>query len=153
MSFLLTLEEDKLMEIIELLPRYEAKINAAEPIFELEGRKLEEIMRTLPHYQSSYDQSLNELKGLVEWLENMKAKKVGRLWKKYTEGYSRALTAKDVQAYIGNEKEIIEINQIIIEVVMLRNNLESIVEALGQMGWMVGHITKLRISEMQDAIL
>ena len=153
MSFLLTLDEDKLDALIVLLPKYEAKIKAAEPIFMLEGRRLEEIIRTLPHYQVSYDELYQELKALDDWLCNMKAKKEGRLWKKYTEGYSRALSSKDIQAYIGSEKEIVELNQIIIEVTLLKNHLLSIVEAIKQLGWMCSNITKLRIAEMQDAVL
>jgi hypothetical protein len=153
MSYLLNLAEDRLEEIIPLLDRYEKKIEAAAPIFKLEGRRLEEIARTLPHYQASYHQAFQEVKGLEEWLISLKEKRVGKLWRKYTEGYSRQLTHKDVQAYIGAEKEVVELNQILIEVVLLKNNLDSIVEAIKQMGWMVGHMTKLRIAEMQDAIL
>jgi hypothetical protein len=153
MSFILTLDDERLEEIVPLLPRYEERIAAAEPIFLIEGKRLEEVMRTLPHYQSSYDQSYQELKGLEDWLNNIKDKKVSKLWKKYTEGYSRQLTTKDITAYIAGEKDIVEINQILIEVALLKNNTLAIVEALKQLGWMVGHITKLRISEMQDAIL
>lgn len=153
MSFLLTLDEEQLGEIVNLLPKYEEKIASAEPIFKLEGRRLEEIMRTLPHYQSSYDASYQELKALEEWLNIIREKKIGKLWKKYNEGYARALAARDIQAYINSEKEIVELNQIIVEIVLLKNHLLSIVEALKQMGWMVGNITKLRISEMEDAIL
>lgn len=153
MSFILTLDEDKLDAIIPLLPKYEERIRNAETIFKLEGRRLEEIMRTLPHHQASYDESLNELKALDEWVNNIKEKKIAKFWKKYNEGYSRQLTTRDIQAYIAGEKEIVEINQIIIEVTLLKNNLASIVEALRQLGWMVGHVTKLRVAEMQDAVL
>lgn len=152
MSFILTLEETKLEQIIELLPRYEQLIVEAEPIFKLEGRRLEEIMRTLPHYQSRYDQSYKEMKALEAWLDNIKEKTVSKYWKKYLEGYPRALSTRDIQAYISGEKEIVELNQIAIEITLMKNKLESIVEALGQMGFMLGHVTKLRISEMQDAI-
>lgn len=153
MSFLLTLDEEKLEEIIDLLPKYEQRIHAAEPLFKLEGRRLEEIIRTLPHHLASYDESYQQLKALEEWINNIKEKKVGRLWKKYNEGYSRTLSTRDIQAYIASEKEIVELNQIIIEVTLLKNNLLSIVEALKQLGWMLSHITKLRVAEMQDAIL
>ena len=153
MSFLLTLTEDRLEEIIPLLAKYEEKIKAAEPIFKLENRRLEEIMRTLPFYQSSYDQAYQDMKALEEWVTNIKDKKIGKLWKKYTEGYSRQLSSRDIQAYIGADQEIVELNQILIEVAVLKNSLNAIVEALKQMGWMVGHITKLRVSELQDVIL
>jgi hypothetical protein len=153
MSFLLTLDEEKLEEIVPLLPRYEEKIAASESIFKIEGRRLEEVMRTLPHHQSSYDQSFQEMKGLEDWIINIKEKRVGKLWKKYNEGYSRQLSTKDITMYIAAEAPIVEINQILIEVTVLKNNLAAIVEALKQLGWMVGHVTKLRVAEMQDAIL
>lgn len=153
MSFLLTLDEEKLSEIIPFLPKYEAKIEAARPIFKLEGRKLEEVMRTLPHYQSSYDQSYQELKSLEDWINIIKDKKTGKLWKKYNEGYSKALSTRDIQAYIASEKDIVELNQIALEITLLKSNMQSIVESLKQIGWMVGNITKLRVAEMQDAIL
>lgn len=153
MSWLLTLSEDKLEELIPILERFEEKIKAAEPIFKLEGRRLEEVARTLPQYQSSYNQSHQEVKAVEEWLNNIKDKRVSKLWKKYTEGYSRALSTRDIQAYIGGEKDIVELNQIIIEVTLLKNQLNSIVDALIQIGWMVGHITKLRVAELQDVIL
>src|SRR5271167_1163942 len=102
MTFLLTLDEDRLEEIIPLLPKYEKMIVAAEPIFKIEGMRLEGVMRTLPHYQSSYDQAFQEMKGLEDWILNIKEKRVGKLWKKYNEGYSKALSTKDITAYIAS---------------------------------------------------
>lgn len=153
MSFLLSLDENRLPEIIPILEKFEARALASEPIFQLEFKRIEEVARTLPHNQSNFDQAYQELKALEEWLNNIKEKKIAKLWKKYTEGYSRALSTKDIQAYVGGEKEIVDLNQIIIEVSLLKNKYLSIVEALKQMGWMLGHITKLRVAEMQDAIL
>lgn len=153
MSFLLQLNEDKLDQLVSLLAKFEDKIEAAEAIFKLEGRKLEEILRTVPHYQASYDQSLQDVKGLEDWVTNIKEKKVGKLWKKYNEGYSRQLTARDIQAYIAADQEIVELNQILIEIVVIKNNLSAIVDAIKQIGWMCSNITKLRVSEIQDTML
>lgn len=153
MSFLLTLDENKLTEVIPFIEKFEAHINAAEPIFNLDGRRLEEILRTLPHHQSSYDKSLQEAKALEEWLISIKDARVAKLWKKYNEGYSRALTTRDIQSYIGGEPIIIELNQILIEVVLLKNNLNSIVESIKQLGWMCSNIVKLRVAMLEEAVL
>jgi hypothetical protein len=154
MSFLLTLNEDDLGEIlVNQLPKYEKKIKAAEAIFNLDGRKLEEIIRTVPQHQASYDQSYQELKALEDWIANQKDRKVAKLWKKYNEGYSRALSTKDITSYIAGEKDIIEINQIIIEITLLKNNMLAITDAIKNIGWMVSHITKLRVAELQETIL
>jgi len=152
MSFILNLDEGKLEALIELLPRYEEKIEAAAPIFKLEGRRLEEIFRTLPHYQANYDQALQEVKAIDGWLGTIKEKVTAKYWRKYLEGYARSLSTRDIQAYIAGEKEIVELNHLGVEVSLLKNKLEAIVEALKQLGWMSGHITKLRVAEMQDAI-
>jgi len=153
MSFILTLEMDKLDQILEILPKYEQKVKDSAVIFELEGRKLEEIARTLPHYQQNYGKAYQDMKALDEWLQNVKEKETARLWKKYVEGYPKQLSTRDVQAYIAGEKVIVELNQIIIEVQLIKNQLYEVNDGLKTMGWMVGHITKLRVSELQETIL
>jgi hypothetical protein len=154
MSLTLALTDSDLgSQIIPLIDKFEAKIKAAEPIFNLDGRKLEEVIRTVPYHQASYDQTLQEVKALEEWLLTLKEKRVAKAWKKFNEGYSRALTTKDIQAYIGGEKDIVEINQILIEIVLIKNNMAAIVESIKQIGWMVSHITKLRVAELEEAIL
>jgi hypothetical protein len=153
MSFLLTLSDDRLAEIIPLLEKYEKKIEEAEPLFNLNGQKLEFVCKTLPHHLSSYDQSYQELKSLEEWLNSKRDKVQARLWKKYTEGYARALSAKDIQAYIAGEPEFVTFTEIILEVSHLKGKFQSIGEGFTTMNWMVGHITKLRIAELQDVTL
>jgi hypothetical protein len=153
MSQILKLSEDRLDEIIPFIEKYERKVADAEPIFKIEGQKLENVCKNLPHHLSSYDQSFQEMKALQNWLEVIKEKRISGLWRKYNEKYPRQLSAKDIQCYINGEPEIVEMNQVIIEVEVLKNQLQSIVEALKQLGWMTSHITKLRIAEMQDAIL
>ncbi len=153
MSVVLELSEEKLAEIIPLLEKFEKKIKAAEPIFKIEGRRLEEVARTLPQYQASYNQTFQEVKAIEAWVLNIKEKKVGKLWKKYTEGYSRQLSAKDIQMYIAADQEIVDLNQILIEIVHVKDSFDAIVDALRQMGWMVGNMTKLRVAELDQAVL
>jgi hypothetical protein len=155
MSFLLSLDNTSsdYSKIIEIIPRYEKFVQEAEPMFDIEGKRLEEVMRSLPQNQARYDQALQDMKGLEEWLNTVRDRLTAKFWKKYTEHYSRALSTKDIQSYIAGEKEILELNQVTIEVALIKNNLAAIVEALKQMGWMLGHVTKLRVAELQDAIL
>lgn len=152
MSFILTLEMDKLDAILEILPKYEQKVKDAEPIFNLDGRKLEEIMRTLPFHQSTYSRAHHEIKAVEEWITNVKEKESAKLWKKYLEGYPKQLSQRDIQAYIAGEKIIVEINQILIEVQLIKNHLSDIVDAIKNMGFMMGHVTKLRVAELDEAI-
>ena len=86
-------------------------------------------------------------------MNNLQDKATASAWRKFNEGYSRQLSTRDIQAYVAGEKEIVELNQIQIEVKLHKDQLASIVEALKQLGWMLSHITKLRVAELQDAIL
>lgn len=153
MSFLLSLDEDNLGQLIPFIERYEKLIDEIEPYFNMNGKRLEELCKDLPHYVSRYDQSYQELKSLEEWLISRRDKVAARLWKKYTEGYSRALTSKDIQMYIAGEKDFVVFTEFILEIGSLKGKFQSIVKALGEMSWMLSHMTKLRVAEMQDAIL
>jgi len=153
MSFLFTLEEDRLGEQLPaLFENYEKHIKKAEPLFELEGKRLEEIARELPKEQKRYALRMHEMKQVVKWLENYRAKLESRFTKN-AHNNQRALGAREATTIINGEKDIVELNQLIIEATLLQNQLAEIVEAFKQMGWMVGNITKLRVAELQEVEL
>ena len=154
MSFLFSLEEDKLHEQLPpIFENCEKHIKNAEPLFQLEGMRLELIARNLPHHQAFYAQRAAEMKQVVKWLENFRAKLEARFTKNYSSGSQRALGAREAQTFISGEREIVELNQLIIEATLFHNQLDEIVEGFKQMGWMVGNITKLRVAELGDVIL
>ena len=153
MSFLFTLEEDKLAEQLpDIFDRYQREITKAEPLFSIEGERLELLARNLPQHQGHYAMKMQEMKQLVKWLENYKAKLEAIHLKNYNRG-QRALSATDQRIFLGGEQNVIELNQLIIEATLMCNQLDSIVEAFKQMGWMIGNITKLRVAELQDVII
>jgi hypothetical protein len=156
MSFLLLLDADKpecLDAILPILPKYEKLVEDADEFFNLSGKKLERVATELPKLQSRYSKALKEMKGLCAWLETVKDKRNAKAWKKFIEGYQVKLGPNDIKNYVNGEPSMIEINQIIIEVELVRQHLESIVQGFEQMGWMVGHVTKLRVAELQEYIL
>lgn len=153
MSFLFTLEEDRLADQLPaIFENYEKHIKKAEPLFELEGIRLELIARTLPGHQAFYAHRMHEMKQVMKWLENYKAKLEARFTKN-AHSNQRAMGAREATTIINGEKDIVELNQLIIEATLLMNQLDEIVEAFRQMGWMVGNITKLRVAELQDVVL
>ena len=154
MSFLLHLDESRLGEqLIPIFEAFEADVAKAAPLFELEGRRLEEIARTLPHNQSFYDQRAQEAKQLVKWLDNHLCKIEARMIKNMNAHNSRAFGQRETTAIISGEREVVEQKQLIIEAALIHQKLDSIVEAFKQMGWMLGHITKLHVASIQDVVL
>lgn len=153
MSFLFTLEEDRLSEQLpNIFAKYEKKVVSAEQLFKLEGMRLEVIARTLPYHQVEYEEAAHDMKQVMKWLENFKAKVESRLMKNYLQG-ARALGAREITIFINGEPEMVELNQLIIETNLLYSKLDSIVEGFKQMGWMVGAIVKLRVAELSEVIL
>ena len=143
-------------ELKAQLPSYfdmwEKEVAEAEPIFKIEGERLETIARTIPHHQATYAQRAMEARAVVKWLEIDR----GRAESKYVKNYNnapRALGVKEQSQYLQGEREIVELNQLIVQTALYQQQFDEIVEAIKQMGWMVGNITKLRVAELQDVII
>jgi len=132
--------------------QWDEEIQGAAPIFEIEGERLEKLARDLPHHQFFYAKRAQESRALVKWLEIQKTRKEARHVKNYNQN-PRALGAREQALYVQGEKDIVELNQLIVEANLKQQQFEEIVESLKQMGWMIGHITKLRVAEMQDVII
>lgn len=144
--------EDLLLELPTFFTRWETEVHNAESIFKIEGERLELIARNIPHHQVFYAQRAMEARALVKWLEVHKARTESRYVKNYNNS-PRALGAREQAQYLQGEKEVVELNQLIVQTALYQQQFDEIVEAIKQMGWMVGNITKLRVAELQDAVI
>lgn len=158
MSIILSLEntendEELFNQLLSIITKYESFVDTAEELFSLQGKKLEEVCRVLPKNIAVYDKHFQEMKSLEEWMIIKRDKIQSKLWKKYVEGYPRALSTKDIQMYIQGDPEFVSFSEIIIEVTNIKSKLQSIIKGFDTMSWMLGHIAKLRIAELQDTVL
>jgi hypothetical protein len=144
--------EELKAELPGFFDKWQAEIDAAEPIFKIEGERLEKLARDIPHHQVFYAQRAQEARAVVKWLEVEKGRTESRYIKNYNQS-PRALGVKEQAQYLNGEREIVELNQLIVESALKQQQFDEIVEAIKQMGWMIGHITKLRVAELQDAII
>lgn len=141
------------MKIVEYLLKAQDELAAAGPAFELDGKKLEELCKAHPSNLARYDKIRINLKSLLELMETKRNAIESKLWRKYNEGYARALSSRDIQAYIAGEPEYVTASEMILEINNVKEQAQSVVKALEDLGWMISHMTKLRVAEMQDAIL
>ena len=144
--------EELLAELPAFFAQWEEEINNAEPLFDIEGERLEKLARDIPHHQFFYAKRAQEARAVVKWLEIQKTRKESRHVKNYNNS-PRALGAREQALYVQGEKDVVELNQLIVEVALKQQQFDEIVEAVKQMAWMLGHITKLRVAEMQDVII
>jgi hypothetical protein len=153
MSPLLDLDEARLAEqLFPIIASFEADIAKAEPLFKISGARLEQLARDLPQHQAFYSQRSKEARAIVKILEGFRDKIESRLLKNHMQG-ARAYSARENQIFIAGTSEIVQHNQLMQEVSLLQAQLESIVESFVQMGWMLGHIVKLKVAELNDVVL
>lgn len=153
MSFLLELDEHQLNEQLPpIFEKAELAIKNAEPLFKIDGQLLEVLSRNVPMHQAHFDLKAQEMKQLMRWLENYKGKLEAIHLKNYNKG-QRALSATDQRILMGGERDIIEVNQLIIEATLFYSKFDAITEAFKQMGWSLSSIVKLRIAELHQVII
>lgn len=139
--------------VVKLLEEYDNLLDIAKASFELEGKKLEVLCRDHPKNVLFYRSRLGELRSLEDFFK-LKADEIASVhWKKYNEKHSRALTQKDIQQYIAGEPDYVQQWELVLEIVHMRKQYEAVVDALSDMSWMLGHVVKLRVADMELAVL
>jgi hypothetical protein len=140
------------LQMIAFFDRWEQQIKLAEPLFKIEGSKLEDLARTIPQHQFHFAGLAQEAKAAVKYFESMLEQQEAIYAKNYAHG-NRAYGSREVQQFIQGEKEVVEMKQLIVQAAFYQNQLAEIVEAIKQMGWMLGHIVKLRVASLEETII
>jgi hypothetical protein len=132
---------------------YEQLIEAAEACFQLEGRNLEDACKNHAKDLMFYDIMLQECKTIEETIKARIEEIEATLYRQINDSSQKALGTREIQLYIKSEPQYISAMEILLEVMHVKRKLESIVEALKSMGWSLGHIVKIRISQLENTIL
>lgn len=95
--------EDDLKNIPALLFDYEDALAGHEANLAIKGKNLEQANVENPGWLAYYDQRRIELHSMARFVEMKLDQTKGKLWKMYTENYSRELSARDKDQYICRE--------------------------------------------------
>lgn len=111
---------------------------------------LEKQIRDLPGITEHRFNQLQEVEAMLNFL-NIELRKIKhKHFKKFLEGYGRALTSKDAQIYADAEDEVIDQEVLVNEVALLRNKYLGILKALESKNFQLGHIARLRSAGLED---
>lgn len=114
---------------------------------------LEKNISNLPGITEHRFNQLQEIEAVLNFL-NLQLRKIRkRHFQKYLENYARALTSRDAEKYVDGEDEVIDFETIINEVALLRNKWLGLMKGLESKNFMLGHISRLRTSGMEDISL
>ena len=147
---------NKVVQDISRLPDfidyYGAELTQAKNEVKVFGN-IEKGLAMLPGVTEQRFNQLQEIEAVLNFL-NIKLRKIRQdHYKKYLEGYARALTSRDAEKYVDGESEVIDMETIINEVALLRNKWLGIMKGLEAKSYMIGHIVRLRTAGMEDATI
>jgi hypothetical protein len=96
---------------------------------------------------------LQEVEAILEYLNIELRRTRSKLFRKYLENYARALSANEVNKYVEGEADVVDMEKVINEFAMLRNQWLGIIKGLDIKGFQINNIIKLRAAGLEDISL
>jgi len=135
--------------IPDFIAHYENELDSARRDCKI-GGIIEKNISALPGITEYRFNQLQEIEAILNYL-NIQLRKIRtKHFKKFLEGYARALTSRDAEKYVDGEDEVIDMETIINEVAYLRNRWLGIMKGLDTKQWQMGHVVRLRTAGMED---
>lgn len=114
---------------------------------------LEKGLSRLPGITEHRFNQLQEVEAVLNYLNIQLTQIRKKHFKKFLEGYAKALSSRDAEKYADGEDEVIDMEILINEVALLRNKWLGVMKGLESKNFMLGHVTRLRTAGMEDAII
>jgi hypothetical protein len=114
---------------------------------------VERASAALPGIVEQRFNQLQEIEAVLEYL-NIELRRIrSKSFRKYLENYQRALSSRDCEKYVEGEADVVDMEKIINEFAMLRNQWLGIIKALDIKGYQINNIIKLRAAGLEDIAL
>jgi hypothetical protein len=111
---------------------------------------VERASSALPGIVEQRFNQLQEIEGILEYL-NIELRRIrSKTFRKYLENYQRALSSRDCEKYVDGEADVVDLEKIVNEFALLRNQWLGIIKGLDIKQWQVSNIIKLRTAGMED---
>jgi hypothetical protein len=114
---------------------------------------IEKASASLPGVVEHRFNQLQEIEAILEYLNIELRRTRSKAFKKYLENYQRALSSRDVEKYVDGEADVVDMEKIINEFSMLRNQWLGIIKGLDIKQWQLSNIIKLRTAGLEDITL
>ena len=104
---------------------------------------LERAAANMPGIVEHRFNQLQEIEAILEYL-NIECRRLrSQHFRKYLENYQRALSSRDVEKYVDGEADVVDMEKIINEFALLRNQWLGIIKGLDIKQWQLSNIIKL----------
>jgi len=114
---------------------------------------VEKSAAALPGIVEQRFNQLQEIEAILEYLNIELRRTRSKAFKKYLENYQRALSSRDVEKYVDGETDVVDMEKIINEFALLRNQWLGVIKAIDQKQWQITNIVKLRAAGLEDVTI
>jgi hypothetical protein len=143
---------ENLGELPNFIDYYQNELDIAKREIKIRGN-VEKELSNLPGVTEHRFNQLQEIEAVLEHL-NIQLRQIRQKhYKKYLEGYGRALSSSDAGKYAEAEDEVIDMETIINEVALLRNRWLGVMKGIESKNFMLGHVVRLRTAGMEDIVV
>jgi hypothetical protein len=136
----------------DCLDHFYSELNHARLEVKIHGN-VEKASAQLPGIVEHRFNQLQEIEAVLEYL-NIELRRIrSKSFKKYLENYQRALSSRDCEKYVEGEADVVDMEKVINEFAMLRNQWLGIIKGLDIKGYQINNIIKLRAAGLEDIVL
>jgi hypothetical protein len=139
-------------QLVPAIDYYELQLAEARLECGLRGN-VEKHSRDMPGIVEHRFNQLQEIEGILEYLNIELRKKRTEHYKKFLEHYNRALSSRDAEKYVDGVDEVVDLQHIVNEFALVRNKFMGLIKAIDTKGYQINNIVKLRAAGLEDVSL
>jgi hypothetical protein len=139
-------------QLVPAIDYYELQLAEARLECGLRGN-VEKHSRDMPGIVEHRFNQLQEIEGILEYLNIELRKKRTEHYKKFLEHYNRALSSRDAEKYVDGVDEVVDLQHIVNEFALVRNKFMGLIKALDTKAFQINNIVKLRAAGLEDVSL
>jgi hypothetical protein len=138
-----------LARLPDCLDHFYKELGEAKSEVKIHG-SVEKASAALPGIVEQRFNQLQEIEAILEYLNIELRRTKTKFFRKYLEHYNRDLSSRDCEKFVEGEADVIDMEKVINEFAMLRNQWLGIIKGLDIKQWQLGNIIKLRTAGLED---
>jgi hypothetical protein len=139
-------------QLVPAIDYYELQLAEARLECGLRGN-VEKHSRDMPGIVEHRFNQLQEIDGILEYLNIELRKKRTEHYKKFLEHYNRALSSRDAEKYVDGVDEVVDLQHIVNEFALVRNKFMGLIKALDAKQFQLNNLIKLKVAGLEDFTL
>lgn len=139
-------------QLVPAIDYYELQLAEARLECGLRGN-VEKHSRDMPGVVEHRFNQLQEIEGILEYLNIELRKKRTEHYKKFLEHYNRALSSRDAEKYVDGVDEVVDLQHIVNEFALVRNKFMGLIKALDAKQFQLNNLIKLKVAGLEDFTL